>query len=109
MVLQDLPCFSRGRIPQPDGIVQPATGQQPPIWTPRHPTHEGAVTAHVPNGETFVPRLFKDLGIGIRSVSVARPSLDDVFMAFTGRTIRDAESSSADRLRQMPWMRMRGR
>ena len=70
---------------------------------------EGAVTAHVPNGETFVPRLFKDLGIGIRSVSVARPSLDDVFMAFTGRTIRDAESSSADRLRQMPWMRMRGR
>src|SRR6266550_2317516 len=61
---------------------------------------EGAVTAHVPNGETFVPRLFKDLGIGIRSVSVARPSLDDVFMTFTGRTIRDAESSSADRLRQ---------
>ena len=70
---------------------------------------EGAVTAHVPNGETFVPRLFRDLGIGIRSVSVARPSLDDVFMTFTGRTIRDAESSSADRLRQMPWMRMRGR
>jgi len=70
---------------------------------------EGAVTLHVPDGETFVPRLFKDLGIGIKAVSVARPSLDDVFMTFTGRTIRDAESSSADRLRQMPWMRMRGR
>ena len=57
----------------------------------------------------IVPRLFKDLGIGIRAVSVARPSLDDVFMTFTGRTIRDAESSSADRLKQMPWMRMRAR
>lgn len=70
---------------------------------------EGSVAFHVPNGETFVPRLFKDLGIGIKSVSVARPSLDDVFMTFTGRTIRDAESSNADRLRQMPWMRMRAR
>jgi len=70
---------------------------------------EGTVTLHVPDGETFVPRLFSELGVGIRAVSVARPSLDDVFMTFTGRTIRDAESSSADRLRQMPWMRMRGR
>jgi ABC-2 type transport system ATP-binding protein len=70
---------------------------------------EGMVTVHVPDGETFVPRLFKELGVGIKAVSVARPSLDDVFMTFTGRTIRDAESSSADRLRQMPWMRMRGR
>jgi ABC-2 type transport system ATP-binding protein len=70
---------------------------------------EGAVTLHVPDGETFVPRLFKELGVGIKAVSVARPSLDDVFMTFTGRTIRDAESSTSDRLRQMPWMRMRGR
>jgi len=70
---------------------------------------EGAVAFHVPNGETFVPRLFKELGVGIKAVSVARPSLDDVFMTFTGRTIRDAEASNSDRLRQMPWMRMRGR
>jgi ABC-2 type transport system ATP-binding protein len=70
---------------------------------------EGAVAFHVPSGETFVPRLFKDLGVGIKAVSVARPSLDDVFMTFTGRTIRDAEASNSDRLRQMPWMRMRGR
>ena len=70
---------------------------------------EGAVAFHVPNGETFVPRLFKELGVGIKAVSLARPSLDDVFMTFTGRTIRDAESSSADRLKQMPWMRMRAR
>ena len=30
--------------------------------------------------------------VPIRSVSVARPSLDDVFMSYTGTTIRDAES-----------------
>jgi ABC-2 type transport system ATP-binding protein len=54
---------------------------------------EGAVTFAVPSGEQFVPRLFDELGIPIRAVSVARPTLDDVFMAHTGTTIRDAEES----------------
>lgn len=62
---------------------------------------EGAVTFAVPDGEEFVPRLFAELGVPIRSVSVARPTLDDVFMNHTGTTIRDAEEaggSDANRL-----------
>jgi ABC-2 type transport system ATP-binding protein len=55
---------------------------------------EGAVTFYVPSGEEFVPRLFAELGVPIRSVNVSRPTLDDVFMTHTGSTIRDAESSS---------------
>ena len=55
---------------------------------------EGAVTFGVPEGEQFVPRLFAELGQPIRSVSVSRPSLDDVFMSYTGTTIRDAEASA---------------
>ena len=54
---------------------------------------EGAVTFHVENGQAFVPRLFVELGVGITSVAVSRPTLDDVFMRFTGTTIRDAEST----------------
>ena len=38
-----------------------------------------------------MPRLFAVLGVPIRSVTVTRPSLDDVFLAHTGSTIRDAE------------------
>jgi ABC-2 type transport system ATP-binding protein len=53
---------------------------------------EGAVTFAVAAGEQFVPRLFAELPVPIRSVSVARPSLDDVFMSYTGTSIRDAES-----------------
>ncbi|MBV8761132.1 MAG: ATP-binding cassette domain-containing protein [Deltaproteobacteria bacterium] len=53
---------------------------------------EGSVTFGVPNGEAFVPRLFAELGVAIRAVSVARPSLDDVFLAYTGKTIRDREA-----------------
>jgi ABC-2 type transport system ATP-binding protein len=56
---------------------------------------EGAVSFAVPGGEEFVPRLFADLGVPIRSVSVRRPTLDDVFMSHTGKTIRDAEQSPA--------------
>src|SRR5262249_25416350 len=69
--------------------------------------HEGAVTFAVAEGEHFVPRLFEELGVPIRSVSVSRPSLDDVFMSYTGRTIRDAEASEADQLRAHPFVRAR--
>ena len=63
--------------------------------------HEGAVTFSVSSGEQFVPRLFGALTVPIKSVSVSRPTLDDVFMSYTGTTIRDAEASGTDQMRQM--------
>jgi ABC-2 type transport system ATP-binding protein len=39
--------------------------------------------------------------VAIKSVSVSRPSLDDVFMSYTGKTIRDAEASIGDRNRRI--------
>jgi ABC-2 type transport system ATP-binding protein len=72
--------------------------------------HDAAVTFAVPSGEQFVPRLFAELTVPIRSVSVSRPSLDDVFMAYTGNTIRDAEgNASTDFMRNMHRLRSSGR
>ena len=68
---------------------------------------EGSVTVQVPAGEEFVPRLFAELGVRIRSVRVSRPTLDDVFMRYTGRTIRDAEATSSEQLRSNPMIRGR--
>jgi ABC-2 type transport system ATP-binding protein len=71
---------------------------------------EGAVTFGVASGEEFVPRLFAELGVPIRAVSVSRPTLDDVFMSYTGTTIRDAEEdSSKHRNRVMMQMMSGGR
>jgi ABC-2 type transport system ATP-binding protein len=70
--------------------------------------HEGAVTFSVESGEEFVPQLFARLSVPIRSVSVSRPSLDDVFMSYTGSTIRDAEATGTDHMRAMA-ARIRGR
>ncbi|GIH79512.1 ATP-binding cassette domain-containing protein [Planobispora longispora] len=66
---------------------------------------EGQVTFAVASGEQFVPRLFAELGVPIRSVSVSRPSLDDVFMSYTGSTIRDAEAENS----MNAWMRVMAR
>ncbi|HEX6512244.1 MAG TPA: ATP-binding cassette domain-containing protein [Chloroflexota bacterium] len=63
------------------------------------------LTVHVAQGEEFIPKLVGGLGVPIRSVEMARPSLDDVFMTYTGRTIRDAEASGGERMRASPWMR----
>jgi ABC-2 type transport system ATP-binding protein len=63
--------------------------------------HENLVTFSVESGEHFVPQLFARLPVAIRSVSVSRPSLDDVFMSYTGKTIRDAEASIGDRNRRI--------
>jgi ABC-2 type transport system ATP-binding protein len=71
---------------------------------------EGAVAFGVPAGEAFVPRLFAEFAMPIRSVSVSRPTLDDVFMSYTGTTIRDAEEDqSKHRNRVMMQMMSQGR
>ncbi len=70
---------------------------------------EERVTFSVAGGESFVPRLFAELGLPIMSVSVAKPTLDDVFMMHTGTTIRDAEASATERLRANPMWQGRSR
>jgi ABC-2 type transport system ATP-binding protein len=69
---------------------------------------EDAVTFFVPSGEEFVPRLFAELGVAIRSVSVSRPTLDDVFMSHTGTTIRDAEESGGRHANRVMMQMMSG-
>jgi ABC-2 type transport system ATP-binding protein len=69
---------------------------------------EGAVTFFVEGGESFVPRLFAEFQVPITGVSVARPTLDDVFMKHTGSTIRDAEQSSSTDKNRMVMRAMGG-
>jgi ABC-2 type transport system ATP-binding protein len=53
---------------------------------------EGVVRLYVDRGETAVPQLLRVLdGAGLEAASIAlhRPSLDDVFLRQTGRSLRD--------------------
>jgi len=50
---------------------------------------ETGMIAFVDDGEAAVPALIAEAGVPVRTVHVHRPTLDDVFMHFTGREIRD--------------------
>jgi len=69
---------------------------------------EGAVTFGVAQGEQFIPRLFAELTLPIRGVSVSRPTLDDVFLAHTGTTIRDAEEDRSKHRNRVMMQMMTG-
>jgi ABC-2 type transport system ATP-binding protein len=45
----------------------------------------------VQDGAQFVPQLITALSMPVKTVTVRRPSLDDVFLKLTGRAIREAE------------------
>jgi ABC-2 type transport system ATP-binding protein len=61
----------------------------------------GALRMEVPDGKVFVPRLVRELTAPVDTVSMRRPSLDDVFLKLTGRAIRDEEASTRDQNRAM--------
>ncbi len=50
---------------------------------------DGCLQVEVAGGDELVPRLIRALSVGVRSVTVRRPTLDDVFLAFTGHAIRE--------------------
>ncbi|MBI3688897.1 MAG: ATP-binding cassette domain-containing protein [Actinobacteria bacterium] len=55
-------------------------------------TDGNQVQVRVPHGASVLPGLLRDLdahGIGLAAVEVRRPTLDDVFLSVTGRSLRD--------------------
>jgi ABC-2 type transport system ATP-binding protein len=55
------------------------------------------VRGRVARAGKAVPGLLRDLeasGVGLESIEVLRPTLDDVFLTLTGRSLRDADETS---------------
>jgi ABC-2 type transport system ATP-binding protein len=53
---------------------------------------DGVVRLYVDQGDVAVPQLIRVLdgaGLAARSLTLARPSLDDVFLRQTGRSLRE--------------------
>jgi ABC-2 type transport system ATP-binding protein len=49
----------------------------------------------IADGEEFVPKVFAAIDVRVRSVNVRRPSLDDVFIKYTGHDMRDTEKQGS--------------
>jgi len=50
---------------------------------------EEHITFEIANGDRFIPVLIKEFATNIVSVSLRRPTLDDVFLKLTGHRLRD--------------------
>jgi ABC-2 type transport system ATP-binding protein len=53
------------------------------------------LTLFASNGTEVIPKIFQissDLGIKIKSISLTQPTLDDVFISYTGHEIKDDDS-----------------
>jgi ABC-2 type transport system ATP-binding protein len=71
---------------------------------------EGGLTINVRNGDESAPdllRLFHDQGMYVANLSVSSPSLDNVFLKYTGKQIRDSAPSTTTATRSArPWSRL---
>ena len=71
--------------------------------------HDSKLTLGVEKGDEKIPLIIEisqSEKIRIKSISVRKPTLDDVFLHFTGRTIRDDEKKN--NVETQPRFRMRG-
>ena len=66
-----------------------------------HVVERGTVNAHALDRHP-------ELGVPIKAVNVSRPTLDDVFMSYTGTTIRDAEEDAGKNRNRMMMQMMHG-
>jgi len=79
-------------------------------WVRGLDKHNGTIDLKVRNADRHVPDLFafsEKKGVAINSVSIRKPSLEDVFLKYTGKTMREREATQADRNREMATRRPR--
>ncbi len=97
------------RTPDPDGLAA-VVGD---LWGGARVTlGEGEVVAYVDDPGRRVPDLVRaadSAGVPLDSVEIRRPSLEDVYLRYTGRRIREEEASPAEVMRARMRARMRGR
>jgi len=73
-------------------------------WIKKIKLHEGIFSLTMERGDRRIPELVsvaQKAGLTVDSVNLRKPSLEDVFLYFTGKTIREHEASQADRNRAM--------
>ena len=59
----------------------------------------GTIVFTIPQGEKFLPKLIGSFQSRLVSISVHRPTLDDVFLKLTGHAIRDREADFKEQMK----------
>lgn len=78
-------------------------------WIKNMTRHEDTLSLTMEKGERRIPELIRAAqksGVDVTCVHLRKPSLEDVFLHFTGRTMRTEEASATERRREMLRRRM---
>lgn len=82
-------------------------------WIKQINKHDNFIDINVEEGEKKIPILLKEFSnntdIEIKTINLRKPSLEDVFLHFTGKTIREAEVSTAENNKKQMRKRITGR
>jgi len=73
-------------------------------WIKQKKLFDGYLNVTVEDGGSSIPNILNiasKAGLKIDSVQMIRPSLEDVFIHYTGRTIREQEADTADQMKKM--------
>jgi ABC-2 type transport system ATP-binding protein len=73
-------------------------------WIKNMTRHDENLSLTMERGERRIPELInvaRENGVNVTCVHLRKPSLEDVFLHFTGRTIREEEASQAERNREI--------
>jgi ABC-2 type transport system ATP-binding protein len=80
-------------------------------WVKKLNHKNGTFYLQVEKGEEKIPLLIrideKESGFKIKSINLRKPTLEDVFLHFTGRTMREIEVSQAEKIRDIAKRGMR--
>ncbi|MGD0081260.1 MAG: ATP-binding cassette domain-containing protein [Methanoregula sp.] len=71
-------------------------------WVVRVETHNDEVTVSLKNADQFVSTIVTLLNkrqVPIASIAIHKPTLEDVFLSFTGKTIREQEADHKETMR----------
>jgi ABC-2 type transport system ATP-binding protein len=68
-------------------------------WVKGVDRHDSSLDLKVSNADRHLPEIFavaERKGVAINSVNIRKPSLEDVFLKYTGKTIRESEASQME-------------
>ncbi|MGV8176408.1 MAG: ATP-binding cassette domain-containing protein [Candidatus Bilamarchaeaceae archaeon] len=73
--------------------LEKALGKQP--WVKSVKPRNGGILLQVESAETKIPKIMSEadrLGVSVSSINMRKPTLEDVFLHYTGRSIREEEA-----------------
>jgi ABC-2 type transport system ATP-binding protein len=86
------------RSPDPEAVA--ASLREP--WITRTETHNDEVIISVKNADNYISAIVTILNgqnMPITSIAISKPTLEDVFLSLTGKTIREEDANGLDTMR----------